>query len=130
MNTSNPAKVGFSFESLRIWHDARRLTSSIYGVTGGSGFTGDYSFRDQIRRATVSVMSNIAEGFERGGARQFHQFLMIAKGSIGEVRSLLFAAEDLRFIDDISARQLREEARVLARRIMALANKVRGSTRT
>ena len=114
-----------TFESLRIWHDARRLTSRIYQVTGSQPFCTDFALRDQLRRASLSVMSNIAEGFERGGRKEFRHFLMIAKGSAGEVRSHLFAAEDVGLLESRVALQLREEVRALSRRIAALAATIR-----
>lgn len=81
-----------TFETLRVWHDARALVRLIFLATRSGGFASDFSFRDQIRRAALSVMSNIAEGHERGGLREFVHFLAIAKGSCGEVRSQLYAA--------------------------------------
>ena len=83
-----------SFEDLEIWKEARRLTTIIYRVSSGSKFSKDFALRDQIRRAVISIMSNIAEGFERSGNQEFVQFLYIAKGSCGEVRSQIYAAVD------------------------------------
>jgi four helix bundle protein len=73
------------FEDLEIWKEARRLTKEIYRLTSGSKFSMDFGLRDQTQRAVVSVMSNIAEGFERSGNQEFTQFLYVAKGSCGEV---------------------------------------------
>ena len=78
------------FEDLEVWKEARRLTNEVYATTRDTGFSKDFGLRDQIRRAAVSVMSNVAEGFERGGNQEFVQFLYIAKGSCGEVRSQLY----------------------------------------
>jgi four helix bundle protein len=86
------------FEDLDVWKDARRLTNEVYAVTCGPGFSKDFGLRDQIRRAAVSIMSNIAEGFERGGNQEFIQFLYIAKGSCGEVRAQLYVALDQGYI--------------------------------
>ena len=80
---------GDRFEDLEVWKAARGLTQSIYRATVGGGFGRDLALRDQIRRAAVSTMSNIAEGLERGGDKEFLQFLAQAKGSCGEVRSQL-----------------------------------------
>ena len=113
--------ISNSFESLRIWHDARQLVVRIYSCTKRGMFDHDHSLCDQIRRAAVSVMSNIAEGHERGGKREFLRFLSIAKGSCGEVRSQLYAAEDLHYIETQLAAELRGEAALLSRRITALA---------
>ena len=83
-----------NFEDLEIWKEARRLTGEIYGLTKDSKFSKDFDLSRQIQSAAVSIMSNIAEGFERGGNQEFIQFLYIAKGSCGEVRSQLYAALD------------------------------------
>jgi four helix bundle protein len=83
-----------NFEDLEIWKDARLLTRGIYLLTRDSKFSKDFALRDQIRRAAVSIMSNIAEGFERGGNQEFMQFLYVAKASCGEVRSQLYVALD------------------------------------
>ena len=96
-----------NFEDLEIWKDARALTRGIYQLTRDSKFSKDFGLRDQIRRATVSIMSNIAEGFERGGNQEFVQFLYVAKASCGEVRSQLYVAFDQSYVtakdcDDIS----------------------------
>jgi four helix bundle protein len=83
-----------SFEDLNVWKEARQLTQEVYRMTKTEKFFKDFSLRDQIRRAAISVMSNIAEGFERGGNQEFVQFLYIAKASCGEVRSQLYVAVD------------------------------------
>jgi four helix bundle protein len=88
-----------NFEDLEIWKDARALTQVIYQLTSESKFSKDFALRDQIRRAAVSLMSNIAEGFERGGNQEFIQFLYVAKGSCGEVRSQLYVALDQEYVD-------------------------------
>jgi four helix bundle protein len=87
-----------SFEELEIWKEARRLTQIIYQLTKTDKFSREFSLRDQIRRATVSIMSNIAEGFERGGNQEFLQFLYVAKSSCGEVRSQLYVGLDQGYI--------------------------------
>jgi four helix bundle protein len=86
------------FEDLEIWKDARLLTKAIYRLTQDAKFAKDYALRDQIRRAAVSVMSNIAEGFERSGNQEFTQFLYVAKASCGEVRSHLYVALDQSYV--------------------------------
>src|SRR2546428_2934682 len=87
-----------SFEDLEIWKEARRLTQQIYSLSRAPRFSKDFSLRDQMQRAAVSIMSNIAEGFERGGNQEFIQFLYIAKGSCGEVRSQLYVAFDQGYV--------------------------------
>jgi len=82
------------FEDIEAWQKARELTNAVYSCSGKGVFAKDFGLRDQIRRAAVSVMSNIAEGFERGGSAEFLQFLAIAKGSAGEVEAQLYVALD------------------------------------
>ena len=86
------------FEEIEAWQKSRQLTARIYEITQTGAFNRDYGLRDQIRRASVSVMSSIAEGFERGGNKEFYQFLAIAKGSVGEVRSQLYIAHDVGYL--------------------------------
>jgi len=82
------------FEDIESWKKARALTSDIYRTTATGNFSRDFGLRDQMRRASVSILSNIAEGFERGGDKEFAQFLGVAKGSCGEVRAQLYVALD------------------------------------
>lgn len=86
------------FENLEAWKLARDVTGDIYRITSSGKFNSDFALRDQIRRATISISSNIAEGFERNGDKEFMQFLTIAKGSCGEVRSQLYLALDQQYI--------------------------------
>jgi four helix bundle protein len=83
-----------NFEDLNVWKQARQLTQEVYRLTKTEQFLKDFGLRDQIRRAAISVMPNIAEGFERGGNQEFVQFLYVAKASCGEVRSQLYVALD------------------------------------
>ena len=94
-----------SFQDLIAWQRARILTAKIYRITSEGAFARDFGLKDQIRRAAVSVMSNIAEGFERGRPTEFHQFLSIAKGSCAELRSQLYVAVDAGYLkqDDFDA---------------------------
>lgn len=87
------------FEDLEIWKEARKLSKEIYLITlNNSDFKMDFRFRDQIRASSGSIMDNIAEGFERNGNLEFRQFLSIAKGSTGEMRSQLYRALDFNYI--------------------------------
>lgn len=86
------------YEDIQGWQRARELTKFIYAITKQEAFARDFSLKDQIRRAAVSVMSNIAEGFERGGRAEFIQFLSIAKSSAAEVQSQLYVALDQEYI--------------------------------
>lgn len=82
------------FEDIESWKVAREATRLIYEMSSMGEFNRDFALRDQIRRSSVSMMSNIAEGFERGGDKEFIQFLAIAKGSCGEARAQLYVALD------------------------------------
>ena len=87
------------FEDIEAWQKGRELTRLIYAVTGSGDFARDFGLKDQMRRAAVSIMSNIAEGFDRGGNREFIQFLSVAKGSAAEVQAQLYVALDAGYIN-------------------------------
>ncbi len=108
------------FEDLAAWQQARELTRAIYTVSGDGRFAKDWGLSGQIQRAAVSVMSNIAEGFERYRWAEFHQFLSMAKGSCAEVRSQLYVARDLGYVDDASFRRLMSKAQDVGRLIGSL----------
>lgn len=86
------------FEDIIAWQRARDLTANIYRVTEENAFSKDFALKDQVRRASVSVMANIAEGFGRKSNSEFANFLNIARGSANELQSLLYVAVDLRYI--------------------------------
>jgi four helix bundle protein len=86
------------YEEIDAWRKARALTVAVYRASGTGEFARDFGLKDQIRRASVSVMSNIAEGFERDGTKEFLQFLSLAKASSGEVRSQLYVALDVGYV--------------------------------
>ena len=86
------------FEDIKAWQDARVLTSQVYKICSEGKPSKDFGFRDQIQRASVSIMSNIAEGFERNNNKEFVRFLLYSKGSCGEVTTLLVVASDLNYI--------------------------------
>lgn len=98
------------FEDIDAWKKARQLTKTIYEVTSQGKFAADFSLKDQIRRASLSVMANIAEGFEREGNKEFRQFLAQAKGSVGEVKSVLFVALDAGFTSSEQFERIKELA--------------------
>jgi four helix bundle protein len=105
------------FEELIAWQKARLLAATIYRLAAQGAFSKDYGLKDQIQRAGVSVMSNIAEGFERGSSAEFHQFLVIAKASCAELRAQLYLALDVGYIDqqffDETMKQAEEVARLV-----------------
>jgi four helix bundle protein len=98
------------FENLIAWQKARSLTRTIYRVTRQGAFARDFGLSGQIQRASVSIMSNIAEGFERSGLGEFHQFLSIAKSSCAEVRSQLYVALDAGHLSQIEFEELFAQA--------------------
>ncbi len=114
------------FEDLRIWQEARLQVSAIYrSMMHGTAGHSDLGFRTQLQRASISVMNNIAEGFERKTAKDFAHFLDVAKGSCGEVRSMLYVAEDLSYLTKEEASALRDNAEMLSRGIAAFTNHLR-----
>lgn len=112
------------FEDLVAWQKARELTKKIYRITSEELFSKDYGLRDQIRRASVSIMSNIAEGFGRGSMNEFHQFLVVSKASCAEVQSQLYVALDVGYIDKTMFKRLSDDANEVARIISALRTSV------
>jgi four helix bundle protein len=108
------------FEEIDAWQKARELTKAVYAVTNEGAFARDFGLKDQIRRAAVSVMSNIAEGFERSGSGDFLRFLAIAKGSAGEVRCQLYVASDLGYIENDVFEELTKQASLTGRLIAGL----------
>lgn len=99
------------FEDLVVWQMSRKNASMVYGLFGESIRKKDYGFYDQIRRAAVSVMNNVAEGYERGSNIDFAKFLFIARGSCGEVRSMLYVALDQKYISQDDFDALSDECR-------------------
>ena len=87
-------------EDIIAWNKARSLEKNIYETTRTGSFSKDHDLKTQIRRAAVSIMSNIAEGYERGGPREFKQFLSIAKASCAELRSQHYVAADVGYLED------------------------------
>ena len=103
------------FEDLIAWQKARELTSQIYAWSKDGAMAKDFGLRDQIRRASVSIMANIAEGFERNRPTEFHQFLSVAKASCAEVRSHLYVAVDAGYIEQTQFKNLLELAEEVGR---------------
>jgi len=95
-----------SFQDLEAWILGRELAKEIYRETSKGSFRKDFGLKDQVRRAAVSVVSNIAEGYERNGDKQFIQYLYMAKGSIGELRTQLCIASDLSYLTEESFEKL------------------------
>jgi four helix bundle protein len=93
------------FEDIEAWKNAKQMTLMLYEVMKDNN---DFGFRNQLLRASVSVMNNIAEGFERRTNNEFKHFLYIAKGSAGEVRSMMYLAEELKYIEDVKCKSIFE----------------------
>ena len=115
------------FEDIEAWQLAREMTKTIYAVSNDGAFARDFGLRDQIRRASVSIMSNIAEGFERGGDKEFFQFVSLAKGSSGEVRAQLYVALDAGYIDQQTFSRLSDMATQINRMLAGLMKYLRSS---
>ena len=115
------------FEELAIFQKARELSKKIYSVTNRDGFKTDFRFVQQIRAAAGSIMDNIAEGFERAGNKEFLNFLYIAKGSCGEVRSQLIRANDVGYLTPEEYEELYNECRKLSAGIMNFIKEIKTS---
>ena len=118
------------FEELAIFQKARELSKKIYPVTNKDGFKSDFRFVQQIRAAAGSIMDNIAEGFERTGNKEFLNFLYIAKGSCGEVRSQLIRANDVGYLTPEEFDELYSECRKLSAGIMNFIKEIKASDLT
>jgi four helix bundle protein len=115
------------FEEIECWKRARELTRKVYKVSSKGTFGRDFGLKDQIRRASVSIMSNIAEGYDRSGTGEFIQFLATAKGSAAEVRCQLYVASDQGYIANGDFTELSELAAETGRMVGGLMNYLRGS---
>ncbi|CAN5524870.1 four helix bundle protein [soil metagenome] len=105
------------FEDLEVWQKARVLCNGIYPLTTIGTFERDFKLRDQINASSGSVMDNISEGFERDGKNEFKQFLSIAKGSCGEVRSQLYRALDRNHINEDQFNDLKNQAEEISKQL-------------
>ncbi len=112
------------FEDLIAWQKAIDLAVAIYEATRRSPFRDDFGLSGQVQRAAVSVPSNIAEGFERGGRAEFHQFLSTAKGSCAELRSHLHVASRIGYLERVAFQHLLENAEEVARIVGGLRSAV------
>ena len=111
------------FEDLAVWKKAKELSLAIYRVTNGGRFSRDLALKDQIRRAAISVMSNVAEGFERYSRSEFRHFLSIARGSASEVRSQLHLAHELGYVAEPDFASQLELCLEISRMLAALHRK-------
>jgi four helix bundle protein len=114
-------------EDIQVWQKARQATRMIYEITAKGRFANDYGLRDQIQRASVSIMANIAEGFGRHSDKEFANFLNIAHGSVSEVQSHLYVALDLNYVDQNSFTKLYDLLDEISRMSLGLAQHLRAS---
>lgn len=112
------------FEDIVGWQKARILSRKTYEITNLGDFARDFGLRDQIRRASVSIMSNIAEGFERFNPKEFHYFLNVAKSSCGEVRSQLYVSFDVGYIGNEKFNELKANCEEISRILGKLRSSV------
>ncbi|MEP6887262.1 MAG: four helix bundle protein [Nitrospirales bacterium] len=117
------------FEDIRAWQMAKDLAIAVYKTSETGPFAKDFALRDQIRRAAISVMSNVAEGFERSSDKEFQRFLFIAKGSAGEQRSQLFLATDLQYITVNEFENLKIQAEEVSKTLSAFITYLYGDRR-
>ncbi len=116
------------FEDIEAWQKGRELVEEIYQLSAGGGLSKDFGLRDQIRRAAVSIISNIAEGFARQTDKEFVQFLYMAKGSVAEVQSQLYVASDLSYLSQDEFIRLYSKADEVARLISGFIRYLKGAT--
>lgn len=115
------------FEDLEVWQAARDVVNAVYHVSSDGAFSKDYALRDQIRRAAVSISSNIAEGFSRHSNKEFVQFLFIAKGSIAEVQSQLHTALDQGYVEQQRFEEIYQAVDVVAKQLSRFITYLKGS---
>ncbi|OGL38307.1 MAG: four helix bundle protein [Candidatus Schekmanbacteria bacterium GWA2_38_11] len=110
------------FEDIQVWGKARELNKKIYYITKDHSFSKDYSLRDQIRRSSISIMANIAEGFGRRSRKEFANFLNMAHGSAAEVQCHLYAALDQNYINQKSFNELYAKVEEVSKMIKGFMN--------
>ena len=115
------------FEDLDIWKEARDLRKVVYEITSKEPFSKDYRFRDQMRASAGSAVDNIAEGFDRGGNKEFYQFLSVSRGSTAEVRSQSYRALDSKHITEEKLNELLERTDSLSRKTYNLMQHLKNS---
>ena len=118
--------AGFKrFEDIMAWQKARQATKQVYQITSGGDFSRDFGLRDQIRRASVSIMANIAEGYGRRSDKEFSNFLNIAHGSVAETQSHLYIALDLNYLPQNDFGKIYSLLDEVSKMIMSLTNHLR-----
>jgi four helix bundle protein len=121
------------FEDLIAWQKARALSTAIYEISRQGSFAKDFGLAGKVQRASVSIMSNIAEGFERSGLKEFHKFLCMAKASCAEVRSHLYVALDIDYMSESTFKKLNLQAQEVVRIVgglrVSIANKIKSTAK-
>ncbi len=110
------------FEELEVWKLSMELCINIYELTNADVFSKDYALKDQIRKSAISVPSNISEGFERDAKKQFIYFLVISKGSCGELRTQLKIAEKLKYVSETNFIALNEKCISVSKQLSGFIN--------
>ena len=116
------------FEDLIAWQESRLLVNKLYKITSNSHFSKDYSLRDQIRRASTSIMFNIAEGFDGGSDQQFIQFLTYSLRSCSEVQSILYVCVDNNYIENEDFKSFYEQAKKIRKLCAGLIKYLKNKT--
>jgi four helix bundle protein len=119
-----------SFEDLRVWQNRMELVKQVYIITNEGKLSKDFGLRDQLRRSSVSIPTNIAEGFERASRKEYVNFLNIAKGSAGEVRSLLRVAMEVGYMEQSTYSQLYDRVRELSRMLFKQIQSINANSAT
>ena len=117
-----------SYERTEVWNDARKLTKDVFHVTKSKLMKGEYFLQDQMKKSALSILSNIAEGFERDGNKELLQFLSLAKGSAGELRSQLLAGYDMGLVTKEDFQQLHDKVMSISRQLSGFMKYLKGST--
>lgn len=115
-----------TFEDLQIWQKSRILVKEVYVISSKGDLGRDFGLRDQMRRCAVSVVSNISEGYERAGDAEFHRFVSIAKGSVGELRAQVYVCLDLEYITEDEFQSLIKKCTEISKMAGALMKKLKG----
>ena len=108
------------FRELRVWQEAKCLAVQVYKITKNEKFSKDYGLRDQMQRAAISVASNIAEGYERNSKKDFLRYLLIAKGSISELRTQLEIAAEIGYIDKVTFGEIEDDCKKITAMLINL----------
>ena len=115
------------FEDIEAWQKSRILSNQVISITKYPNFRDDPDLKRQLKKSAGSIMDNIAEGFERGGKKEFHQFLSISKGSAGEIRSQFYRSLDQEFITQKQFTELYNLAEEIGKMLEGLMSYLRGS---